>query len=94
MAIFYEAAKFIGQHFFKNISRDKVFTGFVKKELVLKIQPNEQLAISIASINVMEDAIFKIRGVEGDIKKVFRSAKMVDSYFNDTDMDSEMVMPR
>ena len=59
-------------YFFKDISRDTVITGFVNKELELKIQPNDQLAISIASLNVMEDAIFSSRGVEGDVKNSFQ----------------------
>ena len=59
-------------YFFKDISRDTVITGFVNKELELKIQTNDQLAISIASLNVMEDAIFSSRGVEGDVKNSFQ----------------------
>ena len=59
-------------YFFKDISRDTVITGFVNQELELKIQPNDHLAISIASLNVTEDALFNSRGVEGGVKKIFQ----------------------
>lgn len=73
MAIFLSSCKvYRPAYFFKDISRDTVITGFVNKELELKIQPNDQLAISIASLNVMEDAIFSSRGVEGDVKNSFQ----------------------
>ena len=73
MAIFLSSCKvYRPAYFFKDISRDTVITGFVNKELEIKIQPNDQLAISIASLNVMEDAIFSSRGVEGDVKNSFQ----------------------
>ena len=73
MAIFLSSCKvYRPAYFFKDITRDTVITGFVNKELELKIQPNDQLAISIASLNVMEDAIFSSRGVEGDVKNSFQ----------------------
>ena len=72
-AIFFTSCKiYRPAYYFKDISRDTVITGFVNKELELKIQPNDQLAISIASLNVTEDAIFNSRGVEGDVKNSFQ----------------------
>lgn len=53
-------------YYFKDISRDTVITGFVNNELELKIQNNDQLAISIASLSVLEDGLFNTRVADGD----------------------------
>ncbi len=72
-AIFFTSCKiYRPAYYFKDISRDTIITGFVNNQLELKIQSNDQLAISIASLSVLEDGLFNNRGVEGDVKNSFQ----------------------
>jgi polysaccharide export outer membrane protein len=59
-------------YYFKDINRDTIISGFVNNELELKIQNNDQLAISIASLSLIEDALFNSREVEGASKNNFQ----------------------
>jgi len=59
-------------YYFKDINRDTIINGFVNNELELKIQNNDQLAISISSLSLIEDALFNSREVEGTSKNNFQ----------------------
>jgi polysaccharide export outer membrane protein len=59
-------------YYFKDIIRDTVIKGFVNNELELKIQNNDQLAISIASLSVQEDGLFNNRLGLSDAKNAFQ----------------------
>lgn len=59
-------------YYFKDISRDTIINGFVTNELELKIQYNDQLAISIASLSSLEDALFNSREIDGTNKNNFQ----------------------
>ena len=59
-------------YYFKDIIRDTVIKGFVNNELELKIQNNDQLAISIASLSVEEDGLFNNRLGLSDAKNAFQ----------------------
>src|SRR5688572_8767276 len=52
-------------YYFKDIKRDTVINGFIPNDLELKIQKNDILAISVTSLNPLEDALYNTPAAVG-----------------------------
>jgi polysaccharide export outer membrane protein len=69
-------------YYFKDITRDTTIAGFISKDLELKIQPNDLLAISISSLSAEEDGLFNKAGAIGDSKSGFQVNNDGDIYLH------------
>jgi polysaccharide export outer membrane protein len=71
-ALFSSCKIYSPTYYFKDIRNDTIINGFVNNQLELKIQNNDQLAISIASLSLIEDALYNSREVDGTNKNNFQ----------------------